>query len=416
MQVTVASSNIEGQIVAPSSKSYMQRAILLAALTKGKSELKNITLCEDTEAAINAARMIGAEIKHKKNELIIFGREELVNNVIDCHESGLCFRMFSAVAALYNKEIVLNGSGSLLNRPMGMVIDALKKVGVSVSSQDEKLPLMIQGPITQSIIQLDGSISSQFLTGMLIASAFSESDKEIIVNNLKSKPYIDMTLEMMRAFSLKYENINYQRFLVPGGQESKPVELFIEGDWSGAACILVAAAINGDIKVDNLNKYSHQADRALLEVFDKCGVIYSFEENRISVKRRKLLSFEFDATECPDLIPPLSALAAFCHGRSEIFGIDRLLHKESDRAAVLVEELSSLGVEIIRTKNSFVINGGNPIHGGIVDSHEDHRIAMACAVLGLNSEKDVIIENADCIDKSYPLFFEDLKHLGGNIS
>jgi len=274
-------------------------------------------------------------------------------------------------------------------------------------------------------IRIDGSLSSQFLTGLLIAFAKAATKPvAITVSNLKSKPYIDLTLQMMKHFGYEVENDAYKKFIVKpsfGYAQDLPTNpstslriYTVEGDWSGAAFLLVAGAIAGEITVKGLDLFSTQADKAILKALMDSGTNISIEEKQISINSPLGVggkAFHFNATDCPDLFPPLVALAGYCNGTSVIEGVSRLTHKESNRAITLQEEFGKMGIAIKLQDDLMMITGGVAIKGTVVHSHHDHRIAMACAVAALKADGETIIENAEAVDKSYPLFYEDLKLL-----
>ena len=411
MDYYVVPSEINGSVSAPPSKSMTQRAIAAALLAAGESIITNPSECDDSLAAINIARALGADVSHEPDQLRIRGSGKVRERLLNCGESGLAIRMFSPVAALYKEEIILTGTGSLVTRPMSIIEDALGQLGVKCSSKGGFLPLTIQGPLRGGHCEIDGSLSSQLLTGLLMALPLAEKDSVIIVNNLKSKPYIDMTLQVLKHFGIRTVKSDYSRFEIAGNQKYKAKKFTVEGDWSGGAFLLVAGAINGDIKVEGLRADSLQSDNAILTVLDRAGVRTTILENSVTVRKSKIEPFFFDATESPDLFPPLVTLAAFCSGKSTIRGISRLIHKESNRAKALISEFGKIGIRVETDDENMIVTGGS-VKGGEVSSHGDHRIAMAAAVAALGGSGKILIKNSGCVAKSYPLFFEDLRKLG----
>ena len=410
MKRFVRSSAVNGVVQAPASKSVAQRAIALASMAEGRSEILNVGNSDDCQAAIRVCRDLGANIDGNANYLIVDGGLKLPARPLNCGESGLSIRMFSPIASTLNGDITLIGDGSLMNRPMQIISDALNQFGVECSTANGFLPIQVKGPIKGGRISVDGSLSSQVLTGLLIASPMASSDVTILVDNLISIPYVQLTIDMMRKFGVDVENINNSEFRIKAPQRYKPCKYNVEGDWSGAAFLLVAGAIAGEVEVTNLNPRSLQADRAIINALMWCGAYVSIRENSILVKRESLSGFDFDATHCPDLFPPLVALASHCVGESKILGVGRLKVKESDRAATLMEEFTKLGIDIKVQNDLMIIQGGKP-KSAKVQSHGDHRIAMACAVAVLNGNCEVEIDSAEAVSKSYPDFFEDLEQL-----
>ena len=400
----------------------MQRACAAALVAKGKSIIKNPGHSNDDKAAMDITQRLGGTVTNNGSELIIESNGvQPVSSEINCGESGLSIRMFTPLVALSNHELAVNGTGSLTTRPMDFFDEILPQLDVHVKSNAGKLPLNIQGPIIPKNITIDGSLSSQFLTGLLLAYAASDaSNVSITVTNLKSKPYIDLTLDVMKQFGLKVpENRNYEEFYFAADTHHSSLithHYTVEGDWSGAAFLLVAGAVAGNIVVKGLDVFSTQADKAVLQALMDCGCIISIQPEQIEIGPAPLKPFHFNATECPDLFPPLVALASYCNGKSVIEGTTRLTHKESNRAITLQEEFAKLGVTIELQDDLMIIHGGGGLKGATVHSRHDHRIAMACAVAALKAKGDVTIEEAEAINKSYPDFYEHLKVLGANVS
>jgi 3-phosphoshikimate 1-carboxyvinyltransferase len=413
MKVIISPSQIDGKITAPSSKSIAQRAIAISLLAKGTSSLKNITWASDTLAALSIVQNLGASAEIINDILNIKGGNNIESNILECGESGLCMRMFAPIAALYETQLTLNASGSLLNRPIVMIEDALNKLGVNCISNNGKPPLKIHGPIKNGNIKVDGSISSQLITGLLISLPTLKSNSILEVDNLVSKHYVDVTLSVMKLFGVIVENKNYKQFVITGNQNYKPTELFIEGDWSGSSFLLVAAAISGKIKINNLFSDSFQPDKSIIEVLKLAGAKVSISNDDITCKHNSLKSFNFDATDCPDLFPPLVALASNCKGKSIITGVNRLIHKESNRLEVLIREFSKMGIKISQNNNSLEIEPGH-LNSVEINPENDHRIAMAAAIAYLGSNEKVIIHQAECVNKSYPGFWEEIKCMGIN--
>ena len=344
-----------------------------------------------------------------------------ITNEINCGESGLGIRMFTPIIALSKQKITINGEGSLLSRPMNFFDDVLPELDVDIISNEGKLPLQISGPLRPKNISIDGSLSSQFLTGLLMAySAVDANGVTIYVNDLKSKPYIDLTLKVMEAFQLDLPiNNNYQSFAfidAPAAITDTFIDYTVEGDWSGGAFLLVAGAIAGNITVQGLDSASTQADKAILQALIDCGCKLSIQADQIDIGNAPLKAFQFNATDCPDLFPPLVSLASYCNGKTVIEGVHRLTHKESNRALTLQEEFGKMGVNIELQDNIMIVHGGNGVKGATVHSHHDHRIAMACAVAALQAEGETSIEEAGAVKKSYPNFYDHLQLLGANLN
>jgi 3-phosphoshikimate 1-carboxyvinyltransferase len=414
---TIQPTTIAGVIQAPTSKSSMQRGCAAALLTKGTTVIKNPGRSNDDMAAMDVIQKLGAQVQDKGHELIITSAGvQPVSPEINCGESGLGIRMFTPIAALSEKVITISGTGSLVVRPMNFFDEIFPQLGIAIQSNNGRLPLNIQGPLQPANIEVDGSLSSQFLTGLLMAyAAAGAKDVAIKVRNLTSKPYIDLTLAVMKHFGWEVENRNYEAFYFKGAttnHQPPTTNYTVEGDWSGGAFLLVAGAVAGDITVKGLDVFSTQADKAILQALMSSGARISIQEGQIEIGPAALKAFQFNATECPDLFPPLVALASYCNGTTVIEGASRLTHKESNRALTLQQEFGKMGIDIQLQDDLMIIKGGTGVKGAPVHSHHDHRIAMACAVAGLRAGGETVIEEAHAINKSYPEFFEHIQSLG----
>jgi len=414
MERSVEPSFITGEIKAPPSKSMTQRAIAAALLAEGESLIVNPSYCDDSLAAMSIAVSLGSRVEPGPDSMRITGSWELKETKLNCGESGLAIRLFSPIASLFDAEITVSGAGSLKRRPMHMIEEALRQFRVECNTTNGFLPLTIKGPLRGGECEIDGSISSQLLTGLLMSLPVAEMNSAVRVKNLKSKPYIDMRLEVLKAFGIEVVNENYELFRIPGRQKYIPRTYEVESDWSGGAFLLVAGAINGDLKVTGLRPGSSQSDAAILQVLRDAGANLEITGDIVEISKSGLKAFEFDATEAPDLFPPLVALAAHCDGISTIRGASRLIHKESDRASALIEEFGKMGIRVSAENDSLIVTGGK-VSGARVNSHEDHRIAMAVAVAALGAEGTVYIKDSHCVGKSYPLFFDDLRKNGAAV-
>lgn len=414
MERSVEPSFLTGEVKAPPSKSMTQRAIAAALLSEGESLIVNPSYCDDSLAAMSIAVSLGSRVEPGPDSMRITGSRSLKETKLNCGESGLAIRLFSPVASLFDAEITITGAGSLKRRPMTMIEEALRQVGVECTTTDGLLPLTIRGPLCGGECDIDGSISSQLLTGLLMSLPVAEKDSIVRVRNLRSTPYIDMTLEVLKDFGINVSNENYEIFRIPGRQKYIARTWEVEGDWSGGAFLLVAGAINGNIKVNGLRTLSNQSDAAILSVLQDAGAPMKISGDTVEISKSDLKAFDFDATQAPDLFPPLVALASYCKGISTIRGASRLIHKESDRSAALIGEFAKMGIRVDAVDDSLVVTGGQ-VTGARVDSHEDHRIAMAAAVAALGASGTVYIKDSHCVGKSYPLFFDDLRRIGAVI-
>lgn len=408
MEQIISPSSVHGCIPAPSSKSVAQRAIALASLAKGNSQIWFPGECDDVKAAINVCSSLGAVITQQEHVLHITGGIHQPSEPLHCGEAGLGIRMFAAIAATLPGQVVLSGSGSLAARPMKVIEDSLLAMGVKCSTLNGKIPVTTQGPFQGGKVHIHGGDSSQVLTGILMASPLASKNVEIIVDSLKSIPYVELTMQMMRDFGVKVSHQDYKQFFIEAPQNYQPAHYTVEGDWSGAAFMLVAGAIGGRITLTNLNADSAQADKKILEALRSAGAQVHISQHEVTISKAPLKAFDFDATHCPDLFPPLVALAAWCEGQTSIRGVERLRIKESDRAATLSQEFSKMGLPI-SIENDIMHITGTPLRGATVHSHHDHRITMACAIATLPASSNTLIQQAQAVNKSYPDFFEKLK-------
>jgi len=411
---SVHPSEIKGTVTAPPSKSMTVRAVAAALLSPGVVGIESPSFCGDAVSALGIARAMKSKVTEMENSVTITGRfptgASAGTRTLECGESGLCMRMFTPIAALAGEETTLTASGSLAARPMDMV-EQLEGHVARVATDRGYAPVTVKGPLRGGLIMADGTATSQLLTGLLMALPLCGEDSTLVVRQPRSVPYIKMTISLLRRFGVEVEHDDdYQRYYIRGGQTYAPISYRVEGDWSGAAFLLVAGALGGSVKVSGLDRNSLQADRAITAALADAGAVVVSGPDYVSAEKKDLKPFVFDATDAPDLFPPLVALAACCDGTSVIHGAERLRYKESDRALALAREFGKLGINITISGNTMEVKGGEP-KGGIVDSHNDHRIAMACAVAAVNGGGRVGIENWQSVFKSYPGFFRDLASL-----
>jgi 3-phosphoshikimate 1-carboxyvinyltransferase len=434
MRATVYPNTLRGEQLAPASKSSMQRACAAALMHPGTTRILNPGHSNDDLAAIDVIQKLGAIVKTENasnestNAASILVHSEGVKPIgtsMNCGESGLGIRMFTPIAALSEHSITIEGKGSLLKRPMHFFDSIFPTLGIEIQSQSGYLPIQIKGPLKPVKIEVDGSLSSQFLTGLLMAYAATEQKNAVIeVHDLKSKPYIDLTLSVLNTFGWNVQHQDYKRFeFLAHPPLAAHIDYTVEGDWSGAAFLLVAGAIAGPISVKGLQLNSTQADKAVMQALKASGASIDIQDQTIQIGPSKdragndmpLNAFEFDATDCPDLFPPLVALAALCKGVTIIRGVSRLAHKESDRGITLQTEFAKLGIQIELDQDSMLVYGGTGIHGAEVFSQHDHRIAMACGIAALCADGPITITDAEAVNKSYTDFFKHLQYLGARV-
>jgi len=425
MKREVYPSILKGSVKAPGSKSIAQRFAAAALLAGGETIIRDYPDSADCQAALEVIQSLGAVVEKSGNDVFIKGgfpnnTDSKIKNPkgeIFCGESGLSSRLFTPLAALYDERISVNGSGSLLTRPFTEFDIVIPELGAECLTNNGLLPIAVKGPLKGGEAKLDGSLSSQFLTGLLMSLPLAENDTILEVSNLTSKPYVLMTMEVMKLFGVEVKHQNYERFEIKANQKYIAQEVTVPGDWSGAAFLLVAGALcSGEegIVISNLDRNLAQADNRILEALTLAGVSFVIHKDEVQVFESDIKAFDFDATECPDLVPPLIALAAFANGVSSIRGAKRLIHKESNRAKALQEEFTKANVRVVLRDDELKVYP-SPIRKAILNSHNDHRIAMAASLLGLAGDK-ITVAGADCVAKSFPDYFEKLKELGATIT
>jgi 3-phosphoshikimate 1-carboxyvinyltransferase len=413
MEKRIEPRHRKGTVAIPASKSDAQRAYLAAALAKGKSTITGWGNSSDETAMLIAIRQLGARVTVSgTNELLITGIEQFpVEATISAGESGLGIRLLAAVCAAHEGVFHIEGEGTLESRPMDFLESSLPLFGGACKTTDGKVPLAITGPMHGAIATIDGSLSSQFVSGLLMALPLVNGDSEIRVTGLKSKPYVNMTLQTLQAFGIDVEEENLSEFRIEGDQFYHATHYKIDADWSSASYWLVAAAIGHAVSLNGLRLDSSQADKALMSFLQAANCQVVFDQDTIGVEGSNRKAFTVDATDCPDLFPALVTLAAYCEGTSVIRGASRLEYKESHRGLALQSEFGKLGVVIELDKDNMLIHGTGTVKGGRVSSHNDHRIAMCLGIAGLSSEAAIIVENAQSVNKSYPSFWETLETL-----
>ncbi|MBU2019887.1 MAG: 3-phosphoshikimate 1-carboxyvinyltransferase [Bacteroidetes bacterium] len=398
---------LKGILNIPPSKSDAQRAILAAGLSVGTSILRNVGKSNDEVQMLENIRLIGARIIEFNDRVEIEGVGGFPKNTeMNLGESGLGFRLIAGQCAIRGGNHVLSASGTLVNRPMDFYQQQFKETDLKVSSA--YAPITFKGFSNKNKFVLDGSQSSQFISGLLMALPLAEFDSEIIIENLKSRPYLEMTLATMNQFCIQIIEKEGDHFIIKGGQKYQAQEYMVESDWSAASCWLAASALGSAIELQGLSMKSLQADKQMLRALVGAGCKIVHGENGLTVEGKNRRSFEFDATDCPDLFPALVVLAALTEGQSTIFGLNRLKIKESDRGIALQQELLKMGVQIdlFPDQDKMSVLGVKSLLSSAFSAHDDHRIAMAIGVLSSFMSRDCHLEGKDSVKKSYPDFWE----------
>ena len=415
MIASVERSQVSGAISVPPSKSYTHRAIAISALGPGGS-VKRPLLSADTRATINASEAFGAQIEGQEEELAVIGvggRPTTPENVIDVENSGTTLRIMAAVAALTGGA-VLTGDASIRRRPNGPLLNSLRDLGADAFSirKNDCAPLVVRGRIRGGRTVLDGSVSSQFLSALLISCPLADGNSEIeIKGDLKSRPYAEITLEMLEDAGAKIET-DFRRFFVEGGQSYDLDGYTVPGDFSSASYLLAAAAVTGSrLTVRGLFP-SKQGDSAIVSILQDMGAKISWdrEDGNLEIEGADLEGVEVDASLTPDLVPTIAVLGAVAKGRTVVKNAEHVRHKETDRLRAMAVELSKMGANIEERPDGLVIEGGK-LEGAKVSGHHDHRIVMALTVAGLVAG-DTRIETAESVSVSYPGFFEEMSRIG----
>ncbi len=409
-----AQGAIKGRIEAPKSKSVLHRQIICAALSDGNCVIDGYVACADTEATLSVISSLGGGFSIDGRRLTIFPCKYTKTAILNCGESGSTARFIAPVAAALGCNFVLKGKGRLPMRPMDEYIKLFGNHGLSVTTSQDSEFFKCSGKLISETFKLKGDVSSQYITGVLLAAPLMNRKVTIIIDGvLTSVGYVQITLEVMRSYGINCE-FDIKRNVITVEGHYRSGNHMAEGDWSGAAFTLCAGALFGDVEVFGLNNSSVQGDREIAEVLKKFGAnVYEISNNSIRVAKNKLCGIKLCAQDIPDLVPIIAAVAAFADGITEISGVERLRFKESDRIAAIVETLSNIGAEIRFDSDKIIVNGKAKLSGGKADSFGDHRIAMMCAVASLGCEEKVILTNPTCVGKSYPAFYNDFKEIGG---
>ena len=416
--IKIKGNILRGTVKTPPSKSMAHRAVICAALSKGVSRITNIEYSDDIRATINGMKVLGATIIEKKNELLIDGTNtfNLSGGTIDCKESGSTLRFLVPISLVKENNINFIGEGNLGKRPLTLFYNIFDEQNIGYSYEDGMLNLNVNGKLSGGEFRVLGNISSQFISGLLFTLPLLKEDSKIIITtNLESKGYIDLTLSMLKRFGIEVSNNDYEEFIIKGNQSYKANDYEVEGDYSQAAFYLCAGALGSEVEVENLDVDSLQGDKEILDILEKLGAKLKFNNNKIKVTGDKLKGCIIDGSQCPDIIPVVAVVCALSEGKTTIINAERLRIKECDRLSAICSQLKILGANIVERNDGLDIEGVTSFKGGSVSSFKDHRIAMALAIGAICAEGEVIIEDSECVKKSYPGFWEDYKSLGGDI-
>ena len=416
MTLLVHPAAVRGSVVAPPSKSYTHRAFLLGLLAEGTTRVRDALASEDPRATLGGVEALGARVT--RGEVVTIesdGRVRAAADVVDCLNSGTTLRLLSAIASLADGETRLTGDASLVKRPMGPLLDALGSLGVRTTSTNGKAPISVRGPMRGGRARLPGDMSSQFVSALVLAGARTEAGVEVeIEGTLKSRPYVDITLEMMEDFGAKAERVG-EGFRVAGNQRFRATDYRVPGDFSTAAFPLVAGALAGEVTVENLPARTAQGDKAILDQLEAFGATVVRGPRSATVRKSELHGARIDLSDTPDAFPALCALAAHAKGETVLSGAAHLRFKESDRIKAMVTNLRRMGVDAQEREDGAVMRGGRVRGARGLVTEGDHRILMALAVCGLAAEGPVELDDHEAHAVSYPSFLEDFRRLGATL-
>jgi 3-phosphoshikimate 1-carboxyvinyltransferase len=419
-------TKLKGEVKIPPSKSMAHRAVICAALGNGISKVTNIDYSDDIIATIEAMSALGAKIAKKDDYLEVCGIKSTENieankvkkeRIIDCNESGSTLRFLVPIAALFDGVNRFVGRGNLGKRPLDTYYNIFNEQNIKYSFKEDILDLKTEGKLKSGEFKVKGNISSQFITGLLFTLPLLEGDSKIIITTeMESKGYIDLTLSAMKDFGIEIINNNYEEFIIRGNQTYKSRDYRVEGDYSQAAFFFCADALFNEVILNDLKLDSLQGDKEVIDILTRMGVTISNKNNGIigTTTEGKLKATIIDGSQCPDIIPVVSLVAALGSGKTEIINAGRLRIKECDRLAAVTSELNKLGAKITEKEDGLIIEGVKELKGGAeVWSHKDHRIAMTIAIAATICKEPVILRDYECVSKSYPQFWDDYKNLGG---
>lgn len=414
MRVRVYPSDVSSSVKIPPSKSIAHRTLICAALAFGTSRILNISLSKDILATIDVLRKLGAKIDIDEDCCVVTGIGGMESENIEayCNESGSTLRFFIPIVSVLCQNATLTGSKRLLERPQSVYEAIFKSQGITFFNDGKKINL--SGKLTSGEYVVKGDISSQFITGLLFALPMLKGDSLIkVLPPFESRSYVQLTIDTLKDFGVEVLFKDDNTLFIKGNQQYKPYDTSVEGDYSQLAFYAVLAAIKGDIRCEGIKENSHQGDKKILDIIKSFGADYCFDNNSVVIKKGDLKAQDIDLSDCPDLGPILTVLLSFSKGSGTIFNAERLRIKESDRIEDVKKELLALLVNISSTKDSIKIDGRQPRTDEIeVYAHNDHRIAMSLSVFAACSEIPVVIEGAQCVDKSYPDFFKDILSVG----
>jgi 3-phosphoshikimate 1-carboxyvinyltransferase len=416
MKASIYKSDIKGKVRAPSSKSYTIRGLMCAALARGESEILSPLTAEDTLASVRVLSQVGARVQQQEGSWRVEGGNfHQPDDDLFCGDSAATLRFMTAIGSVIPGRCRLVPGPSLASRPVKPLIQALRQLGVNCSSQGEVAPVTVEGSTLKGgTAELPGHISSQFVSALLLISPLAEEIVKItLATPPESKPFIRMTLDCLQRFGIKVESSKDLRQFEAVTQTYQPAKYEVEGDWSSASYFLALGALSGDVEVENLNLQSRQGDKIIMNFLRDMGASVEKKQNSVIVRKSRLKAIRADLSDCIDLLPTMAVLASVADGVSEFTGIFRARLKESNRVAAVRNGLKRMGIKTAEEKHSLTIIGSTP-KGSTIDAKNDHRLAMAFSILGSRAG-ETTINDAECVAKTYPRFWDELKSIGGEV-
>jgi 3-phosphoshikimate 1-carboxyvinyltransferase len=416
VNVIIYPRSLSGSINVPSSKSQTHRAVIAAALAKGKSTISNINYSDDILATIGAMEKIGAKFIKNPGQLIVNGSGKVAiddDNFVECNESGSTLRFVTPLFALSKQKIVFTGKKSLFQRPMGVYEDIFKQMNLQYQKNEDSL--IVSGELLPGRYEIPGNISSQFISGLMFSLPLLKEDSELVIlEPYESKGYVDMTIDVLGLAGISVEATK-NGYYVKGNQSYKPINIKIEGDYSQMAVYAVMGVLGNDLFCRNMVYPSLQPDSRIIDFIRNSGGQVEVKDSGIQFCKSETKAAVYDVSQSPDIAPILAILAAFSKGESRIINAQRLKYKESNRLLSTYTMLQTIGVEVEMTDDELIIKGVDDYNGGLFDSFNDHRIVMASAASSIRSTKQITIKDAQAVNKSYPDFFSDLIALGASV-
>ena len=421
MEIKIIPAKLKGEINIPPSKSYSHRAVIAAALADGESRIDNLNFSVDIQTTADIMKNFGAVTEQGEDYLNITGNKgnvTIADSYIQCNESGSTIRFIIPIALSRNNgQLTIDGKGKLVERPFDTYYKIFDKQGIYYKTTNGRLPLYVEGSLKAGKFEVEGNISSQFITGLLYTLPLLDGDSEIVITGpLESKGYVDLTLKILEMAGIKVKNNDYKSFFIKGNQTYKRFDYTVEGDYSQVAFWIVAGILSEEINCKNVYKNSLQGDRAIVEIVQRMGANLEINDKNIKVFPGKTQGAVIDVSQCPDIAPVLTVLAALSEGETRIINAERLRIKESDRITSMRTELNKLGADIREEGDTLIINGVDKLEGGVsVDSWNDHRVAMALAIASIKCKNPILITGAGAVRKSYPNFWNDFVSMGGKV-